>query len=218
MIRVQAQFSGLSPLLMNPMSDEQLDMLRNRTRKPKVLDQSVEDEAREKLYLDDDGTVGIPALNLFACLAEAGREVTYKGRSKISTATSTKLPSFLAIEELFLPFTDHSEWVVDKRRGRNPNGGEAVCLIRPRFDNWQFGATFEIDESVVTEETVKELLRIAGTSVGLCDFRPACKGPFGRFKLAVWEVIEQSDAAAAAAGNGKASEAAGEAALTGASA
>lgn len=194
MIRVQVTCEGLTPLLMNPLSDEDLENLRTRTRKPKVTDRTAEEEASEKLYKDSDGNIGIPQVNLFSCLVAAGREVILAGRTKVSTATSTKLPSLLTIEEVFFPLIEGSDWIVDKRRGRNPNGGEAVCLVRPKFEEWAFVCTLEIDEVALSEESAKELFRIAGTSVGLCDFRPACKGPFGRFKVGSWVRLDESDA------------------------
>lgn len=191
MIRVLATLGGISPLLMNPATEELLDQLRNRTPSPKRTDWSPEDEAAGKLYRDDDGSIGIPSLNLFSSLVEAGRLVK-AGTKQISTSKSTILPSFLTIEEFFLPFKGDPEWVVDKRRGRNPNGGEMVCLVRPKFADWEFDVTLEIDETEVDEKVVQKLVATAGKKVGLCDFRPACKGPFGRFAVAKWAKLDGS--------------------------
>ena len=116
MIRVHAVCQGVSPLLMNPMDEATLDSLITGVRLPKVKDRPFEEMAEEKIYRGDDGTIGIPAVNLFACLVEAGRRVKL-GKTQISTKESTILPSFLTIEEFFLPFIDDPEWVVDKRRG-----------------------------------------------------------------------------------------------------
>ena len=199
MIRVLATLRGISPLLMNPATEELLDQLRNRTPAQKRTDWPAEDEAAAKLYRDDDGAIGIPSLNLFSCLAEAGRLVK-SGKKQISTAKSTILPSILSIEEFFLPFKDDPEWVVDKRRGRNPNGGEMVCLVRPKFTDWEFDVTLEIDETEVDESIVRQLVETAGKKVGLCDFRPACKGPFGRFYVAAWVKQDGSTNGKAAVG------------------
>ena len=190
-MRVLATLRGIHPLLMNPATEELLDQLRNRTPSPKRTDWPAEEEAATKLYRDEDGAIGIPSLNLFSSLVEAGRLVK-AGTKQISTSKSTILPSFLSIEEFFLPFKGDPEWVVDKRRGRNPNGGEMVCLVRPKFADWEFDVTFEIDESEVDEKVVQKLVETAGKKVGLCDFRPACKGPFGRFKVAAWVKLDGS--------------------------
>lgn len=188
-MKVYVECEGVSPLLMNPVTDDLLEELRTRTPRPKATDRTVEEEAREKLYREN-GKIGLPVINVFSCLVEAGRSVLFEKRRNISTAESTLLPSFLAIEETFLPFTNHSQWRVDKRRGRNPKDNVMVCIVRPRFDEWEFGMTLQIDETQINEERIRQLVAYAGSRVGLCDFRPACRGPFGRFRITKWEVLE----------------------------
>lgn len=188
-MRVCATLGSISPLLMNPMTDEVLEGIRTKTSPPKRTDWTREEEASTKLYRDN-GSIGIPSLNLFACLVEAGRLVKVNGK-QISTASSTTLPSFLSIEEFFLPFKGNPKWVADLRRGTNEKG-QAVPIVRPRFDNWKIDATLEIDEKEVNEDTVRTLMDIAGKKVGLCDFRPNKKGPFGRFMLTSWVQLDGS--------------------------
>jgi hypothetical protein len=188
-IDVEVTCEGLKPLLMNPATEELLNQLRNKTPSPKRTDWSPEDEARTKLYRDVDGRVGIPALNLNSCLIEAGRMVK-NGAKQLSTAKSTIIPSFLSINSLFLPFNGDPKWVADMRRGRNPNGGEMVVLVRPRFDDWSFDFTLEVDDDEINLNVVRSLVETAGKKVGLCDFRPACKGPFGRFAVTKWAPLD----------------------------
>lgn len=207
MIRIQAACQGISPILMNRMTEETLDSLITGVRKPIKKDRPFEEVAGEKIYRDEQGNAGIPSENLFACLAEAGRSVKL-GKKQISTASSTILPSFLSIEELFLPFIDDPGWVVDKRRGQMTNGGSkiAVGIIRPKFLDWKFGVTLEIDDSEASPDTVQELLAKAGKSIGLGDFRPAKKGPFGRFEVASWKILDGDESATTASSNGKVSK------------
>lgn len=192
MITVKVVCKGLRPLLMNPgNNDAILDNLRGGSgaRKPKNRDLSVYDEAAGKIYRDADGNVGIPTLNLFAALVEAGRDIQFAGKRNISTATSTKLYSFMNIREDFLPFMGKPTWIPDKRRGTNPNGGEMVVIVRPRFDEWSFQATVDINEERAAPERAQQLFQEAGLGIGLCDFRPARRGPFGQFEVAEWKVI-----------------------------
>ena len=191
MKRFQVTCTGISPLLMNPASDELIEQLRTKTTARKRTDWSAQEEAAVKLYVDDDGKCGIPVENLLASLVEAGRKVPLSGRTKVSTAKTTELFSFLSIDEQFMPFPDEfQDWRVDKRRGRNPNGGEMVALVRPRFDHWSITFTVNIDDTLINDVNVKSLIEIAGRSVGLCDFRPGCRGPFGRSMVTVWEPID----------------------------
>ncbi len=59
------------------------------------------EKAAKKLYreFDDEGDIGFPAENFFACYVEAGRHVMYDTKAKISTKDSSLLPAMLSIEE-----------------------------------------------------------------------------------------------------------------------
>jgi hypothetical protein len=37
---------------------------------------------------------------------------------------------------------------------------------------------------------LREIIDAAGKRIGLGDFRPACKGPFGKFVVTEWHVEE----------------------------
>ncbi|MBI2124869.1 hypothetical protein HYT92_03700 [Candidatus Pacearchaeota archaeon] len=182
-------------LLMNAMTDETLEGLRTGVHETKRRDIPAEEEAASKLYKDANGTVGIPVENLSACLCGAGRYVKNGTPPRqISTATATTLHSLLSIKEAFLPLSDgnggKAAWIVDKRRGQatNKNEKNAVCIVRPRFNSWGIEFTLEIDEKEVNPETIRQLVEVAGNKIGLCDFRPTRRGPFGRFEIAEWKV------------------------------
>ncbi len=182
-------------MLQNRMPKETLEELRTRVRKPKVTDRSPEEEAATKVYADKDGRFGVPAKMLHSCVVEAGRRVK-NGKSQISTAETTTVPSFLTIREFFLPFTNGAKWVVDEQRGCNPKDGVAVCLVRPRFDEWEFDVTLDVDETTISEATVRQLFNVAGSMCGLGDYRPNKKGPYGRFTVTKWEVVNGKSAGA----------------------
>ncbi len=192
MITVKATLIGIRPLLMDRMSDATLESLRTGVRKPEPKDVPAEDIARKKIYTDEDGNVGLPAQMLFSCMVVAGRKVK-NGKYQISTAESSSLPALLDIEEDFLVFNGHADkkWEVSKDLGRLQNG-TAVCITRPKFLKWGFDVTLEIDESEVSEETIKQLVAVAGKKFGLGAWRPGCKGRFGTFKIASWNSDRKS--------------------------
>ena len=74
------------------------------------------------------------------------------------------------------------------RQGRNPNGGEAVCIIRPRFDAWALELSLLAALDSIPESTMRQLVDIAGSRIGLCDFRPQRRGIFGTFRVDSWRV------------------------------
>ncbi|MBP9855702.1 MAG: hypothetical protein KBC48_00120 [Candidatus Pacebacteria bacterium] len=187
---VKVKIKGVSPYLMNPMTEDILDELRTGNRAPIMKDRPVEEISQRKLCTES-GKIGIPVENLLACMAEAGRKVKH-GKDQISTAKTTTMYSLLSVEETFLPFTnlvpENDGWIVDKRRGRLKDG-TAVCIVRPKFMSWGFEFTLTIDGNGVSPDTIKQLVKCAG-NIGLGDFRPSCKGPFGRFTIESWEIME----------------------------
>ena len=52
-----------------------------------------------------------------------------------------------------------------------------VVRMRPRFDTWACNVTLQIEDTLVNPSQVDEWMRIAGTQVGIGDWRPQ----FGRF-------------------------------------
>ena len=187
MRRVKVLCTGISPLLMDPMSEETLEGIRTGNSPPQIKDRDVKEVAAGKIYRDDQGRIGLPVEMLFACLVGGGRKVKI-GKTQLSTATTTCLPEYLSLNDFFLPFigvtkaNEKSMWKVDKRRGVGQTG-VAVCIVRPRFEQWSFEVIVEHNERTMNEKTLRKLFEVAGTGQGLGSFRPSKKGPFGRFGI-----------------------------------
>jgi hypothetical protein len=189
MLRYHVVVGNISPMLMNPMTDKTLTMLRERKRKQPKTDWPIEEEARTKLFATPNGNLAIPSTNLLACLVNAGRKVK-QGKVQLSTAETSMVPALITIEQDYLLLNGNGTgikynppYVPDKRRGCNPADGVAVCLVRPKFPHWGFECTIEIDDTEINLEAVRKLFEQAGKFVGLGDFRPQKRGPFGRFEL-----------------------------------
>ena len=207
-MKARVRLASASPILFNRMPEATLEGLRTKVKQQRVPDLTREQEAEPKLYTDDDGNIGITAEMMCASLKGAGRDVPFgTGRSKVSTATSTKLFGFFGIEQVFLPFeAGFTAWVPDVRRGKNPNGGEAVCLCRPKINIWALEFDVWYDENLVRLDTIESLFTIAGRTQGLGDFRPNCGGPFGRFRVESIVDVDESDVSSVAdsvSSNGK---------------
>jgi hypothetical protein len=194
MERIKTLLRGVTPLLMNRMPDDQLLALHTREKRHFTAPKEPREAAGTKLYRSADGTPYLPTENLMACLIAAGMYIKLDGKRQMSTKQSTLLPGFLTIEDPYLPLRrDNSEpavWEVDMRQGRNPNGGEAVCVVRPRFDVWSVDVSLLVDTESVAETTIRSLVDIAGARIGLCDFRPQRRGVFGKFRVDVWETVQ----------------------------
>lgn len=194
LVRVHCSLTGLTPLLMNAMSEEQLLAIRDKVKKPRMASKpSLRDEAASKVHLLSDGRPHMPIKALYSCLINAGQFIRLDGKRQITTAKATVLPGMLTLEDVTLPLhipgTENAPvWEVDIQQGRNPNGGEAVCIVRPRFDQWEIRCTLEIDQQQMTVSMAQELVSIAGRRIGLLDARPQRRGTFGRFTITSWKV------------------------------
>lgn len=208
-MRINFRANGTSPLLMNAIADDLLEKLAKgiSTPKSKGVDVDLDEIAEKKIYVDDGGVIGIPAQNLLAAMKYAGRSVKI-GKKNVSTADTTALFALCKLEGLFIQLDNGTpgtkpEWVRDMRRGVHRQGASKVmvALVRPRFDSWGFNASITFDNSVVDEKTLRQIVEIAGSKSGLCDFRPSCGGPFGCFGVTTWvvEKIEERELAEATA-------------------
>ena len=89
-----------------------------------------------------------------------------------------------ALDE-YLPLM--GEWHVDSRAIVIPATKGRILRHRPMFDEWSISFQVQIDTDLVSERLVKDILEDAGKLVGIGDFRPARKGPYGRFSVTTWE-------------------------------
>lgn len=60
-----------------------------------------------------------------------------------------------------------------------------VMRHRARLNKWGGSFTIHFDENLISEKQIQSLLKNAGELIGVGDFRPQKRGPFGRFSAAV---------------------------------
>lgn len=187
LLHVVVTIKGITPLLMNPVSNDELLKIRDKIKAPKGAPRATpREECDGKVYKDAKGQPYIPSNMLWSCLVSAGQHVRLDGKRQISTAKSTVLPQFMTIDDTAMSLNTPG-WEVDMRPGKNPNGGELVVLCRPRFDVWSFKVKITIDTREIAEDKIRELFDIAGKRCGLGDYRPSRKGIYGQFVVDCWE-------------------------------
>ncbi len=192
---------SLSPgMLQNPATEQLLNDLRLGNRPQKRTDWTVEEEASTKLYRSENGRMGVPMQNIMACIVLAGQHVK-SGKKNLSTAKSTTVFDFLDFVEDFCVFQDCDEkgnvlWRPFLIKGNMDNKGSktAVCITRPRIPSWSLTFTVRFDDKRgISDDTIAKLVETAGRKIGLCDFRPATKGRFGRFVIKKVETLPLKD-------------------------
>jgi hypothetical protein len=152
------------------------------------------EQAAPKLYTSADGQPMLPGPNVFRGLIDAGA-FHKAGRKAITTQKSSLVPAGIQIEEIECLLTDPLKpgtrlgWEVDSRSVVNPATGGRMMCHRPRFDSWGLSMTLIVDDKMFDHSIVRLLADDLGTKIGLGDFRPSRKGPFGRFLVTHWEVV-----------------------------
>ena len=186
MKRVEVRIEGVSPLLIRCFTTEaQLEATSSSRSSISNDSKSPREEAEENLYLDEQKRSGIPQPNLLRSIIDAGKYFKI-GRSKVTTQKSSLIPAAVCIEQGFILIEHEDPWRVDTRPVRIPATGGRILRYRPRYEDWALSFTVEFDDKLVSMKLLREIVDVAGSRIGLGDFRPDTKGPFGRFKVTHW--------------------------------
>ena len=178
---------GVTPLLMHAFTDAAQIAATEGTRNSAVGGtEEPREQAESCLYTDNDGNPIIPQPNLLRCIMDAGKFFK-NGRSKVTTQKSSLIPACVDIAELAIPLVSENGWKVDTRPVRIPATGGRILRHRPCFDDWRLTFTLELDTEIISPKLLREIVDAAGKRIGLGDFRPDTKGPFGKFKVVHWE-------------------------------
>lgn len=171
--KVSVTIKGISPLLMHrfPMIPvEGIDKL------------SAEQQAEHSAYRDDNKNLFVPGLNLQRALVSAATYSKGKGRASLQKQVAACV--FVTPERIALGTKDY---VVDSRPVVIAATKGRIVRHRPRLDSWQLSFQVEYDPTLLKETELRRIVDDAGTRVGLLDFRPERKGPFGRFMVTDWK-------------------------------
>ena len=196
MILIRVEIEGMTPLLMNRFTEEAEVKISSGTSaavKPKSK-LSPREQAERKAYADENGNLYLPGPNIFACLIQAG--TFHKiGKKAVTTLRSSLIPAGIALSEIVCPLNTKT-FEVDSRSVVIPATGGRIMCHRPRLDSWALKFTLEVDEDMFHPDFVRELVEDAGHKIGLGDFRPARKGPFGKFSITAWRAEKNAKKAA----------------------
>jgi len=172
MKQVTVTIKGISPLLMHRFPLEPIEAVE---KKPP------EEQARLALY-EIDGKPYVPGVNIQRALVAGATFSKGKGRGSLQKSAAAGL----FVEESAISLNG-SKWVLDARPVVVPATRGRVIRYRPRFDEWELTFTLSYDELLMSETQVRRIVDDTGQRVGLLDFRPEKKGPFGRFVVTRWE-------------------------------
>lgn len=196
LIDINVTIAGVTPMICNRFHDAAQLSATSQTRAATAGDKGTpQSQAELKLYRGADGeTLVVPQPNVLACITAAGKFFK-AGKSKVTTQKSSLIPACVEIEGVDIPLKHEQPWRVDARPVRIPATGGRIIAYRPIFDDWSLSFDLQLDAEVMTATLLREIFDCAGKRIGLGDFRPDCKGPFGRFVVMNWNVSRPAKAA-----------------------
>jgi hypothetical protein len=127
------------------------------------------------------GVLYVPGIALQRALVAAAAFSKGKGRATLQKPVAACL--MVDPEYLLLGTNDY---VVDARAVVIPATKGRIVRYRPRIDAWSVLARLTYDPTLLRETELRRVVDDCGARVGLLDFRPERKGPFGRFMVTSW--------------------------------
>lgn len=172
---ITVQIVGESDLLMNRMSEQTKELLKNKVegKATQKVNRELDKEAEEKIHYDIKGNVIIPTFAFKAAIVEAA--VYLNNMDK-------KLAKSIIIEGDFVPLKYKSQYTREDF-GKPQRGGTPLPIRRPAFKDWSCELKITFNSSIIPPDSIINLLRLAGFHNGVGAWRPACQGQFGRFDV-----------------------------------
>ena len=183
---LQIECTGLSPLLMHsdrasdPLSREAQWLSEVSGKRRKTEADIVELARREfhcSLYLDPAGRPTIPIDNVHSCLYAAAR------RRKEGPMFSGSFTVASVRFDYDGPDEPDALWEAQERfvdRRSVKVGTSRVIRTRAKFPAWSLRIAAEHDPEVADLFHIRQWTEIAGSRIGLGDYRPQRGGLFGR--------------------------------------
>lgn len=177
-VEILVRIESISPLMFNPRQPEE--------EGPKKAKSEVDykAEAYKRCYGNEKDGFYIPEFMLGAAFREAGKSYPLKKSSYKKLAAI-----YIRVEPNQIPLMTKGA-VVDCRFGTLPNG-PGVAIYRMRFDKWAAEFKLIVDIDRLGLAMAEKIVNEAGDSCGIGSYKPANKspGPFGRFKVTKFEVL-----------------------------
>lgn len=179
---------GMSPLLThNPAS-----MGSQKDATPKKGGKKIptpEEEAEAGLYVQD-GKFCFPGIGIRNSIIKAAADWGPLSGKKRGTLAQSVV--HLVLKEEMVPILEPGgkpvkNYVIDTRRAVVQRQG--IKRSRPRFESWRIDFTLVYDDVALGQNEIEvrgileNVINDAGKRIGLGDYRPSCKGWFGRFSI-----------------------------------
>lgn len=188
MKRIAVEIKGVTPLLIHRFG-EQAEQAK-ATRRQMVQNVDPREEATKNAYIAKDGTFYFNAFSIAGAMGNAGSNHKMRGSRK---SLRFVVPSAVLVPSDSITILNGDgpakNFEVDSRPVTIPATKGRVMRHRPRFDNWSARFELQINDDLLDVATAQQLLTEAGLGIGIGDFRPEKRGPFGTFRITKWEEV-----------------------------
>lgn len=168
------ELTGTSPLLMHKFPMEPISGMAKLTPEEQAEHAAYRDPETRELY--------VPGVAVQRALVNAAVYSKGKGRASLQKPVASCL---MVLPECLGLGTE--EYTIDSRPVVIPATKGRIVRHRPRLDSWKIRFDLEWDGELLSEIQVRQIVDDMGKRVGLLDFRPERKGPFGRSVVTSWE-------------------------------
>jgi hypothetical protein len=170
---IDITLKGISPLLQHAFPMEPIEALDKKTKEVQAEHACYRDPKTKELY--------IPGIAIQRALIAGAGYVKWRRNSSLQKPAAACL--MVNPERVSLGV---SEYEIDARPVVIPSTKGRVIRYRPRLDDWEVTFALEYDDSLLSEKQLREVVDNMCSRVGLLDFRPERKGPFGRSMVVSW--------------------------------
>lgn len=183
---IEVEIRGTSPLLIHRFSEDSEQAKSSRRTMVQTRDPRA--EATKAAYIAPDGTFFFSAFSIPGCMGNAGANHKMRGSRK---SMRFVVPSAVRVtSEAIIILNGNGpakDFEVDARPVTIPATKGRIMRYRPRFDCWGAKFTLTLDDNQLSIEDAHLLLNEAGIGIGIGDFRPEKRGPFGCFRVTKFE-------------------------------
>lgn len=187
---ISVEIRGVTPLLVHRFGEDA--EMEKPTRNIVVSKRNPREEAQRHAYIANDGTFFFSAFSIPNAMGAAGTNHKLKGSRKTLRFI---VPSAVRVTADTITILNGAgpapDFEVDARPVTIPATKGRIMRYRPRFNEWGARFTLVIDDAQLAVEMAHQLLNEAGQSIGIGDFRPEKRGPFGTFRVTRFEEQEE---------------------------
>lgn len=187
---INCEICGITPLLIHRFGENAEQA--GPSRPQLTASKTPREAAQEVVYQAKDGSYFFNAASITGAMSNAGANHKMRGSRK---SLRFVVPAACRVNSDTITILNGDgpakTFEVDSRPVTIPSTKGRIMRHRPRFDQWSAKFDLVVNEKLLPVELAQQLLEEAGLSVGVGDFRPERRGPFGTFRITRFEEVSQ---------------------------